>query len=74
MYAKILTVSTSKFRMKAMSDSEISLIPAVFCKLKLLHENEIAQYLQNYKYKDVNQGHFKNTLTSFYKNHNKQLP
>ena len=31
-------------------------------RLRYLHENEIVQYLQNYSYQDINQGHFKKTL------------
>ena len=30
---------------------------AVVCKERFLHENEIVQYLQNCKFKDVGQGH-----------------
>ena len=34
---------------------------AVICKRRFLHENEIVQYLQNYKYEEVNQGRFRKT-------------
>ena len=60
-YAKLLTASGSKFKMKVMSTwtlSEILITSAVIWKQILLLENEIVQYLQNYKYKDVNQRHF----------------
>ena len=59
-YAKTLTVSESKF--KAMSPSvlfEILLTSAVICKERILHKNEIVQYLQNYKHQDVNQDDFR---------------
>ena len=38
---------------------------AVTCKQKLLHENEIVLYLQNYNSYDVDQGHYKKTLERF---------
>ena len=38
---------------------EILLMSAVICKQRFLHENEIVQYLQNYKYQDVNRGYFR---------------
>ena len=41
---------------------EISLRSAVICKQRFLQENEIVQYLQNYKYQDYNQGHFRKPL------------
>ena len=37
-------------------------------KHKLLHENEIVQYLQNYKYQDIDQDYFRKAL---YKLHEK---
>ena len=40
----------------------ILLTSAVVCKQKFLHENEIVKYPQNYKYQDVNQGHFRKPL------------
>ena len=58
---KLLTASGTKFKIKVMSTwtlSEILITSAVIWKQILLLENEIVQYLQNYKYKDVNQGHF----------------
>ena len=41
---------------------EILLTSAVIGKQRLLHENEIVQYLQNYKWWDVNQSHSKNSV------------
>ena len=35
---------------------------AVICKQRLLHKNEIAQYLRNFKCYDVNLGHFREPL------------
>ena len=37
-------------------------MPAVTWKQRLLHKNEIVQYLQNSKYQDVDQGHLKKPL------------
>ena len=64
-YAKILTVSESTFKIKAMLPwilFEILLTSAGIYKQRFLHENKIVQYLQNYKYQDINQGHFKKPL------------
>ena len=41
---------------------EILLTSASICKQMFLHENEIVQYLQNCKYQDVNQDHFRKPL------------
>ena len=41
---------------------EILLMSAVICKQRFLHENEIVQYLQNYKYQEINQCHFRKPL------------
>ena len=41
---------------------EILLTSTVICKQRFLHENEIVQYLHNYKYQDINQGHFRKPL------------
>ena len=38
---------------------KILLVSAVICKQGFLQENDIVQYFQNYKYQDVNQGHFR---------------
>ena len=38
---------------------ETTLTAAFICKQKLLHENEAALYLENYKRYDFNQGHFR---------------
>ena len=49
-YSKTLTVSESAFKMKATSPRillELLLTSTVTCKQRLLHENEIVQYLQN---------------------------
>ena len=51
-YEKTLTAPESKFKIKTLLTS------AVICKQRLLHENEIVQYLLNYKYQDVKQSHF----------------
>ena len=64
-YTKILTFSKSTFKIKKMLAwilFGILLTSAVICKQKFLHENEIVQYLQNYKYKNVNQSHFRKPL------------
>ena len=55
-YAITLTVSESTFKLSAISSwelFEILLTSAVICNERFLHRNEIAQYLQNYKYQDV---------------------
>ena len=60
-YAKILTVPENKLEIKAMLTwilFKILLTLAVISKQKFLHEKETVQYLQNYKYQDINQGHF----------------
>ena len=64
-YAKILTVLESTFKVKAMLPQilfEILLTSAIICKQRLSHENKIVQYLQDYKYQDINQGHFRKPL------------
>ena len=38
---------------------------AVVCKQKLLHENKIIQYLQKYKYCNVDQSDFRKPLQNF---------
>ena len=61
-YAKSLTVPDSAFKMFVMSDwtlFEVLLTSAVISKQRLLHKNKIVQYLQKYKYQDINQGHFR---------------
>ena len=43
----------------------------LFANTNPLHENEIVQYLQSYKYQDVHHGHFRKPLqtsTNFMKN------
>ena len=66
-YVTTLTVSETTFKIKAISPRklfEILLTYTVICKQKLLHGNNIVQYLQNYKYQEVNQSHFRNPLQS----------
>ena len=61
-YATTLTISESAFKMKVMplwTHFELLLMSAVICKQRLLHEKEIVQYLQNHKYQNINQDHFK---------------
>ena len=41
---------------------EMLLMSAVICKQRYLRKNEIVQYLQNYKYQDINHGHFRKPL------------
>ena len=41
---------------------KIWLTLAVIYKQWFLHENEIVKYLQNYKYQNINQGHFRKLL------------
>ena len=53
---KKLTVTGSAFKIKVMSAwtlFELLLTSAVVCKQRFSHENEIVQYLQNYKYQDI---------------------
>ena len=38
--------------------SEILLMSAAICKQRFLHRKKIQHHLQNYKYEDLNQGHF----------------
>ena len=64
-YAKTLTIPESAFEIKTMLPwiiFEILLTSAVICKQRVLHENETVQYLQNYKYQDVNQSPFTKPL------------
>ena len=64
-HTKPLFVSESTFKIKAISlliFSSILLRSAVICKQRLFHKNEIVQYLQNYKYQDVNGDNFKKQL------------
>ena len=37
-------------------------MPAAICKQRFFNENEIVQYLENYKYQGLNQGHFRKPL------------
>ena len=61
----VLTVSEGRFELKAISRWTIF---RNFCSIssylqtKTSHENEIAQYLQNYKCQEVNQSHFRKPL------------
>ena len=62
-YAKILTVPGSTCKIKAVLSwvlFKILFMPAVICKQRFLHENEIVKHFQNYKYQDINQYHFRN--------------
>ena len=46
--------STSKTNMRSgLTDFQILLMSAVICIYKILHGNEIKQYLKNYKYQKV---------------------
>ena len=59
-YVKTLTVSEIAFKMTVITSwtlSKLLLTSATIFKQRLLHENEIVQYLQNYKYHD--KGHFR---------------
>ena len=61
-YAKTLVVPQITFKIRAMLPwiiFEILLTSAVICKQIFLHENEIVQYLQNYKYQDIIPDHFR---------------
>ena len=61
-YATTLTVPYSTFKMKGILPRilfGILLTSAVIRKQRFLHENEIVQYLQNYKYQEVDQDHFR---------------
>ena len=52
-YAKILTVPESTFKINVTSDwtlFKLLLTSAVISEQKPLHENKIVQYLQKYKY------------------------
>ena len=64
-YLKTLVAPESTFKIKSMLPwilYEILLTSAIICKQRFLHKNEIVQYLQNYKYQDVNQGHVRKPL------------
>ena len=64
-YATILTVPESVFKIKTMLHwilFEILRTSTVICKQGFLHENEFVQYLQNYKYQDINKSHFRKPL------------
>ena len=64
-YATTLTVPESTFKMKAILPRilfGILITSAVIWKVRFLHENEIVQYFQNYKYQEVNQGHFRRPI------------
>ena len=67
-YAKTLTILESTFKMRAKLPwmfFEILTMSAVICKERFLHKNEIVQYLQNYRYKDVDQVYFRKPLQAF---------
>ena len=64
-YANTSTVPESTFKRKAMLTwilFEILLMSAVIWKQRFLNENEIGQYLQNYKYQQINKGHYRKPL------------
>ena len=64
-YTKTFNVSESTFKIKAMllgSLFEILITSAVICKERLLQEDKIVQYFENYKSQDVNQGYFRKRL------------
>ena len=68
-YATTLTISESTFKMKVMplwTHFELLLMSAVICKQRLLHKSQIVQYLQNYKYQDINSRPFQKALTNLY--------
>ena len=48
---------------------EILLKAAIMCIERVLHGNEIVQYLQNYKHHEFDQGHSRKPLQEFYKLH-----
>ena len=61
-YTKTVTLPERTFKIKTMLPwilFWILLMSAVICKQRFLHKNETVQYFQNYKYEDVNQGHFR---------------
>ena len=64
-YATTLTVPDIKFKIKRMVLFEILLMLAVIWKQRFLHQREIMQYLQNCKYQDVNQSHFRKSIQAF---------
>ena len=41
---------------------EVLVTSTVVCKLRLLHKNEVVQYLQNYKYQAINRNYFRKHL------------
>ena len=66
-YAKTLTIFQKTLKIKAMSRwtlFKVLLTSAVIYKQKIWLENEIVQYLQNYRCKDVHQGNFRKSLDS----------
>ena len=64
-YAKTLTVLERQFKIYSIllwMFSKILLTSTVICKQTCSHKNEIKQYLQNYKFQNVNQGNFRKPL------------
>ena len=62
------TVSESTFKVKGSHLRyfwKFCLRQQLFRNKYFLHENEIVQYLQNYKYQDINQGYFRKPLEAF---------
>ena len=72
-YKKLSAVSERAFKIKTMSDQTIFeiLFTSALCKQRLLHGNEMVQYLQNYKCYNVS---FRNTLQSFTNDLKKDYP
>ena len=66
-YTKTFTIFQKTLKIKTMSRRtlfKVLLTSAVIYKQRIWLENEIVQYLQNYRCKDVNQGNFRKSLDS----------
>ena len=64
-FRKLLSVSESSIKIKVRLHWALFLIfltSAVICKQRLLHRNELVQYLQNCKSYNVDQDHFRKLL------------
>ena len=60
-FKRLLGVSESSIKIKVRLQWAL-FVTLLICKERLLHGNEIVQYLQNYKCYNVNQDHFRKPL------------
>ena len=64
-FTKLLDISESSIKIKFISNGAIPVIlltSAVISRQRLLYGNEVAQYLQNCKYYNIGQDHFRKLL------------